>query len=83
MKMLLLFVLVLGGCVSVPIEHRYYSHRTKSALQLPGDRQLCAIQVYQIAAHKGKTIILDWSEIDACLRRFGWENMYLQLGVKQ
>lgn len=68
---------LLCGCVTIPGEYRYYSHQTKSMMQLPGDRQMCLLQM----AHKAKAAgipssrKIDWVELDRCLEQFGWKRM--------
>lgn len=65
------------GCVTIPIEYRYYSHPTKGMAGLPSDSQMCI----QMAADKERAAgtykmgKIDWEKRDQCLTEFGWKRM--------
>jgi starvation-inducible outer membrane lipoprotein len=65
---LLAMGLLFSGCATaIPKEYRYYSHQSKSLLDLDADRRACWIE------QEDRTGKVDWVKIDACLADSGWK----------
>ena len=77
---MVLLMLTLSGCVTIPMEYRYYSHQTKSLFpDLMHDRQMCLYQMQDRAKASGRKVpygrSFDWDAMDTCLRESGWKRM--------
>ena len=75
MRMLLIFGAILSslqGCVRIPREYRYYSHPSKSAMDLTFDRHVCWNEMKDNAKASGKRAKVNWDELDSCLASGGW-----------
>ena len=66
----------LSGCVTIPMEYRYYSHQNKSMVSLELDRQMCYTELQSRGAagslDPAKRGEVNWEAVDSCLQDFGW-----------